>query len=109
MAIFDNFDNFDLLPTPKVVCVFDWKKQQKSQNCQKDDNEVEVIEEKVQESPKINDVITTNLSKTPESIDNFRKKYCICFSEDDFEKALNMLKMKGYVLENPLGYIQKLE
>lgn len=54
-------------------------------------------------------LITTNLTKQPVEINGFYQKYCKSYPEEMYDSALNMLKMKGDILENPKGYIQRLE
>jgi putative DNA primase/helicase len=68
-----------------------------------------VKNENIKEKSTIFNLITTNLSKQPVDITQLYIKYCGEYTEEQFNQALEMLKMKGDVLENPTGYIQRLD
>lgn len=93
---------------------------------QENDNSVEVTEEKIEEIPQKKDLITTNdvdsnknnttildlittkLTKQPIEIEIFKNEFKN-YEIEVFDSAIETLKQKGDIIENPAGYIAKLE
>ena len=55
------------------------------------------------------DVINQNLNKNPYEIEEFNKNFCKVHFNGNFDEYLNKAKQEGLILEQPSGFIMRLE